>query len=84
MHLSYLGPVSCVFHILTSSKLTVGSGYSLMAARSQVLVFLCTIRAQEFTCGRPELLMTVISLDFPHGLIFVYCYGRKYSISQLQ
>ena len=56
----------------------------LMAARSQVLVFLCTIRAQEFTRGRPELLMTVTSLDFPHGSIFVYCYGRKYSISQLQ
>ena len=30
--LSYLGPVSCVFHILSSSMLTVGSGCSLVAA----------------------------------------------------
>ena len=33
MHLSYLSPVFCVFHILSSSVLTVGSGCSLMAAR---------------------------------------------------
>ena len=32
MHLSYLGPASCVLHILSSSVLIVGSSYSLMAA----------------------------------------------------
>ena len=32
--LSFLGTVSCVFHILSSSMLTVGSGWSLVAARS--------------------------------------------------
>ena len=31
-HLSYLGPVSCVFHILSSSVLTIGSGCSLLTA----------------------------------------------------
>ena len=32
MHLSHLGPASCVFHILSSSVLIVGSSCSLMAA----------------------------------------------------
>ena len=33
MHLHSLGPVSCVFHILSSSVLTAGSGCSLMATK---------------------------------------------------
>ena len=77
MHLSYLGPVSC-FQILSflSSGLTIGSGYSLMAARWQVFFI------AEFPQGSPahclwwlQLLMTVTS--------FIYRYDRTYSISQL-
>ena len=46
-----------------SSVLTVGSGCSLMAARSQVLFcFLVPLRAQKFTFGGSKLLMTVTSL----------------------
>ena len=37
MHLSYLGPVSCVFTSWVSSGLTLGSDCSTMAARWQVL-----------------------------------------------
>ena len=43
--------------------LTVGSGCSLMAARLQVLFsFLGVLKAQKFTFGGPESLMTVTSL----------------------
>ena len=40
MHLSSLGPYSCVFHFLSSSVLTVGSGCNLMAARWAGIVLL--------------------------------------------
>ena len=36
MHLSYLGPVPCVFTCRVSSGLTLGGGCSLMVARRQV------------------------------------------------
>ena len=36
MHLSYLGPVSYDFTSRISSEITIGSGYSLVAARRQV------------------------------------------------
>ena len=43
--------------------LTIGSGCSLMAARLQVsFSFLGTLKAQKFTFGGPESLMTVTSL----------------------
>ena len=44
-----LGPVPCVFHILRSLELTLGSGCNLMAMRSQVFAFLSSLGAQEFT-----------------------------------
>ena len=62
MRLSYLGPVSCVFHILSSSVLSLGSGCSLMAAMLQVFSFLISLGAQELTLGGLESLMTVTSL----------------------
>ena len=58
-----LESVFSVFHILSSSGLTIGSGYSLMAARSQVFFFfLSALRTQEFTFEGLEFLITVISL----------------------
>ena len=63
-HLSYLESVSSpFFHILSPSVLTVGSGHSLITAGSQVFFsFLSALRAQEFTFGRSESLVTVTSL----------------------
>ena len=71
MHLSHLGPASCIFHTLNSSMLTVGSDCGPMGQRAQVL-FLGTLRTQKFTFEGLESLMTVI---------LVCWYGRKYSIS---
>ena len=53
MHLSSLGPVSCVFSSWALSGLTVRKGYSLMAARWQVLFvsFLSSLRAHQLTCA---------------------------------
>ena len=49
MHLRYLGPVSCAFYILSSLRLTVGSGCNLMAVRSQVFFsFLSVLRSHQF------------------------------------
>lgn len=50
MHLSYLGPVACVFTSWVSSGLTMGSDCSLMATIWQVFfVFLSFLRAQWLT-----------------------------------
>ena len=57
-----LGPVSCVFHILSSVGLTIRSGCNLIAVRLQVFSFLSALRAQEFTFRRLGLLMTVTFL----------------------
>ena len=58
-----MGPASWVLYILNSSGFTVGSGCSLMAAELQVfLSFLGALRAQRFTFGEPESLMTMIAL----------------------
>ena len=58
-----LESVFSVFHILSSSGLTIGSGYSLMAARLQVFFFfLSALRTQEFMFEGLEFLITVISL----------------------
>ena len=52
MHLSYLGPVSCVFISWVSSGCIVESGCSLMAARWQVFFsFLSFFRAHWFGSG---------------------------------
>ena len=76
MHLSYLGPASwdLIFHIL-SSWLTVGSGGSHIVALGFFFFFfsghpLCS----EIHIWRAEI-ANVCEL-------LVYCYGRKYSISQ--
>ena len=63
MHLSYLGPVSCVFASWISLGLAMRSGCNLMAVRWQVFIFLT-----EFPQGSPAqlwwlwLLVTVTSL----------------------
>ena len=63
LHLSYVGPASCIFYILNSSGFTVGSGYSLMAAELQVfLSFLGALRAQDFASGGLGLLRIVTTL----------------------
>ena len=63
MHLSYLGPESSVFHTQSSSGLIVGNGCSLVDAGLQLFVsFLGALRAQEYTFGGLESLMTMISL----------------------
>ena len=51
IHLSYLGPVSCVFTSWVSTGLTLGSGCSLMAARWQAFFvsFLSSFRAHPLT-----------------------------------
>ena len=52
------------FHILSSSVLTLGNGYSPEAARLQVLFsFLGALRPQKFTFGGSKLLMTLTSLE---------------------
>ena len=52
VHFSYLRPVACAFHFLSSSVLSAGSGYNLMAVISQVFFsFLSVLRAQKFTFG---------------------------------
>ena len=56
------GQVSYVFHILSSSVLSLGSGCSLMAAMLQVFSFPISLGAQELTLGGLESLMTVTSL----------------------
>ena len=79
IHLSYLGSVSCVFHILPrSSVLTRGSRGSLMATRQQVLFsFLSALQAQKFMFGGPESPMVVTSLlltwqEILHFSVYVY------------
>ena len=58
-----MGPASCIFYILNSSRFTIGSGYSLMAAELQVfLSFLGALRAQEFAFGGMGLLRIVTTL----------------------
>ena len=52
------GPISCVFYIMSSSVLSIGSGCSLQVLFS----FLGALRAQKFTFGSPESLITVTSL----------------------
>ena len=50
MHLSYLGPVSCIFTFWVSSGLTIGSGHSLLAAWWQVRYsLLSSLRAHQLT-----------------------------------
>ena len=72
MHLSYPGSVSCVFHILSALGLTVGSGCSLMHARSHVFFsFLSTLRAQEFTFGGPLMTVTSLFTDMAENTPFV-------------
>ena len=73
--ISPIGGQYLVFiHILSSSEFTIGSGCSLMAVGSLVLFsFLGLLRAQKFTFGGLQLLMTVTSL-FAN-------LARKYSIS---
>ena len=72
MHLSYPGSVSCVFHILSALGLTVGSGCSLMDARSHVFFsFLSTLRAQEFTFGGPLMTVTSLFTDMAENTPFV-------------
>ena len=79
LHLSYVGPASCIFYILNSSGFTVGSGYSLMAAELQVfLSFLGALRAQDFASGGLGLLRIVTTLftdmaeNFPFSVVVVY------------
>ena len=76
MHLSSLGPVSCVFTSWVSSGLTVGSGCSLMAPRWQVF----------FPSWVPSGLTS--SLSMVEAIaddcdILVYWYGRKYSFLRM-
>ena len=73
-HLSFLGPVSCIFTSWVSSGWTLGSGCSVMAATWQVCLvsFLSFLRAHQLTLGGG--CTTVTS--------FVYWYGRQYFISQ--
>ena len=67
MHLRYVGPVFCVFTSCISSGLYIGHGCILMASRWQVVfAFLSFLRTHWL-----QSLMTDI---------FVYWYGRKYSI----
>ena len=73
-YLSYLGTGSCIFHMLGSSVLTVGSGYG--PDGRQIFSFLSAFRAQEFTFQGPELLVIVKPL-------FTDTAGNKYSISHL-
>ena len=73
MHLSYLGSVSCVIRFRVSSRLTVGSGHRLMAARWQKLFPSLVPSGRSSSCWRTTIAKTVIS--------FVYWYGRRHSIS---
>ena len=82
MHLSYLGPVSCVFTSWVSSGLTVGSGCSLMAARWQVFSsFLSSLRAHQLAgggCNRWWLwhpLFTDMAGSIPFLDIFCCCWS---------
>ena len=68
MHLSYVGQASCVFHILSCSGLPIGSGCSLMSAKLRD-------PPPSWVLWRAG-----IADDCD---ILVYCYGRKYSMSQL-
>ena len=68
---SYLGPISCIFHILSFSGLTVASGYSLLAAGGQVFFsFLSSLRAH---IGGLQSLMTVTFLftDMAGDILFL-------------
>ena len=57
------GQYSVIFHILSSSVLTIRSGFSLASAGSQVLFsFLGAFRTHRFIFGWLESLMTVASL----------------------
>ena len=62
LHLSSLGPASWFFLVPSLLGVTVGSGCSLMAAKSQASFFLGPLWAQKLTFGRPELLIGVTSL----------------------
>ena len=44
-----LGPVFCVFHIMSSLGFNIGSGFNMMAVRSWVFSFLRALRTQELT-----------------------------------
>ena len=76
MHLSYLGPVSCVFTSWLSSGLTIGSGCSLMAAKMAGILFPpeCPQGSQAHVEGLPSL-MTVMSLftDVTGNIPFLSC-----------
>ena len=67
LHLSYLGTVSCNFTSWAFSGLTIGCGFSLMAARWQV--FLSILSFLRAHLGEPQSLTSIVC-----------CYGRKYSI----
>ena len=60
MYLSYLGLLSCLFHI--PHKLSKAHpGEWLMAAGEQILIFLGALWAQKFTFGGLESLMILTS-----------------------
>ena len=77
MHLSYLGPESCVFTSWISSGLPVGSGCSQMDARRQV--FLPSWVPSGLTSSPFKAAVIADDSD-----ILVYWYGRKYYISHPQ
>ena len=74
MHLSYLGPISCVFTSRVSPELTVGSGCSLMAAGSQIFF------PSWIPSGLTSSPSVVAAIAGDCDILFYWC-SRKYSIS---
>ena len=68
MHLSYVGQASCVFIILSCSGLPIASGCSLMSA--------------DLRDPSPSRVLWRAGIADDCDIL-VYCYGRKYSMSQL-
>ena len=76
---TYLGPLSCVFTSWVSSWLTVRDGYSLMAAKWQILSsFLSFLRAHWLVLMTMTSLFTDMEGNISHLKIFHF---RKCSIS---
>ena len=75
MHLCYLGPVSCIFHPLSSSVLTIKRGCSLVDARSHRYSSSLVPLGSGIHIWRAR-----ITNDCE---ILVYWYGKNYSISHL-
>ena len=69
MHFSYLRPISC-FHILSSSRLTIGSGYSLLAARQQVFFSLSSLMTHGLTFS--SVAQLYLTLCNPNGTPLQY------------